>query len=439
MKETGISLSLPVPNEKTILSNGANELKNLVAILQFRYGIQNKVYLRSFSTLFESKGVHVLLIIDRPFPHSQISLEDIEYHYVGGENKKAADGDNDTLGKPTKEVVLLRQPSSRFLRMLSSLKKDLLSIKDLIRIMRSSYKILASRHEELITLVGIEPFGGIVSAVLSVLLRRKFSYCSMELGNHSFFRNRLLTKGFNYIFHKAVRNAQVITAQDLDRASLLSEEFCISKDRVMLMPLGTTERKNIEKTDFVFQRLGIPRNKKIILYAGSIGECEGVKEISESVKNWPQEYCLVIHGYVDKNNNQYLNSILPLVDNNKIYISTDVVNWEDLDQLLCSAYISIAAYYMQDDNTRFISVSSNKLANYSRCGLPVIISHSENLRKMFGFVRWGETFSNYKDIASCILKIEADYDAYRKNCFKAFDEFYDFNRHGIKFIEKLLQ
>lgn len=185
--------------------------------------------------------------------------------------------------------------------------------------------------------------------------------------------------------------------------------------------------------------MGIPDHKKIVLYAGSIREWACIVELAHSAKQWPREYCFIVHGFARRPDDSYLNQIAELVDNNRVFLSTDVLSWDLLDQMLCSADIAIAAYDMIDENVRLISASSNKLVNYARCGLPLIITASTSVDSMFDTIRWGESFQKYEEIPSAISKIAGQYAAYRERSFQAFDSFYDLNTLGQKFANVLVQ
>lgn len=414
-----------------MISNGKTR-ESTVVFLQFGYRIENKIFTRALGELLRAQGSKALFLIDNQVPENAKgeNFEIITVKKVRLKPRRSA------KENPRHDInsAELRPLSVSDLRMsLYRLKLDVVFFRNWASKVFSAYSLLKTRRAGILCFVGIEPEGVVTASLLSILFHRSYYYCSMELGSELPLQNPLIRKIANRFLKRVVQKARAITVQDLDRAEGLKKQFPVSADKILLLPVGTTDGKISAKTRFLHDKFSIPHDKRIILYAGSIREWACVRELARSATSWPDQYCFVIHGFVPHKNDPYFQSVMAYVDENKVFLSTDIVDWEKLDVLLASADLSIAAYAMTDDNTRLISSSSNKLASYARCGLPLLISHSDNVKRMFDKVRWGETFFEYSDIPSAIDRIVSDYEGYRYRCYQAFDAFYDLNRLGEQF------
>jgi hypothetical protein len=317
---------------------------------------------------------------------------------------------------------------------LRPLADDLTTIKGFASV--TSFVLRSLRTERgLVAVVGIEPWGGLSAAIVSSLLGLRYHYSSMEL-MHPRLKTALLSGLLRMSVRLMVGRASTIVVQDPDRAALLRKLYGVVRREVVLMPIGSIDPKNHATTTYLHDRLGVPPDKAIVIYAGSIRSWAFVRELAVSARGWPDPWVLVIHGFADPESDYY-KSLLPLVDNKKVFLSTSIVEWSELDPLLCSARMSIAAFSAQDENSARVFFSSNKLANYARCGLPLLITHSEQSEGMLKQIRWGETFREFSEIPSAISRIEKDYDQYRQCCSRAFDTYYDLNRHGVDFIKAI--
>ena len=395
-----------------------------VAFIQFRYRTENAIFIGALSDLLRARGATGLFITDDE--RGSVDRESETLHFV-------ITGDG-TSAKAT-SVVQARARPSPLKRRLHLVKKDARRLLDFSRSVRAAYAAI-SRQGPVMSIVGIEPYGGVAAGLIALALRKPFYYCSMEL-QFSFFTTWLPDRVFGALWKRLVKAAVLVTVQDRERAAVLQERVGLESGKVSLLPVGTTARPRTDKTRHLYRRLNIDPARKIVLYAGSIRPWAQVREIAAAAQSWPDDYCLVVHGFVASETDEYVQDVRRHVDGRKVYLSTRSVAWSELDDLLCSAHLSIAAYSNEDVNTAFISASSNKLATYARCGLPLLISHSENVARMFEVVRWGVTFKDWAATPDVLAAIESDYEGYRLRSFEAFRRFYDLNVTGRQFADAI--
>lgn len=405
----------------------------VIAFVQFGYRLENKTFTRSLVTLLEGVEATGLYLTDDSSVSHEQQLGPIRFlRYSNSETSatrslQKQQGVGEVAGEQTQRSV------GALRRRAYLLKRDIAGLRAWVRKTRWVYAALAGRND-IVAVVGIEPAAALTAAIVGSLLKVRHFYCSMELAFQPF-RTGLLNRLWRTAVGRAARTAAAVTVQDFDRGAALCRVLSVPREKVILLPVGTTDGKAHARTTYLRDKLNIPRDRKIVLYAGSIRDWACVREIAESVRTWPAEFCLVVHGFIASREDPYVQSVLRYVDNARVFLSTDLLEWDDLDRLLCSADMSIAAYRMDEENMKYISSSSNKLASYARCGLPVVLSSSENVERMFDTVRWGEAFQGFEEVGEKISKIHLDYPTYREHCYEAFDRFYDLRRYGSEFIE----
>lgn len=407
----------------------------VVAFVQFSYRTENKVFIGAFSDLLRERGAKGVFITDDQKAPGHWASEILQFRLTNNGQPPLSVGANASVPNRWSGPRSLAHVS-RLRNRLYTMKLDILKGLEIFRKLRFTFSTVYSQ-ENIVSLVGIEPLGGFVAGLVALVLRKPFVYCSMELQIRSF-KTWMGNTLFEFVFKRILRRALLVTVQDMDRARVLQNYYQLPGDRISLMPVGTTELKRYEKTDYLYRKLGIETSRRIILYAGSIRAWACVLDIAKSAHYWPHEYCLVIHGFVSSKDNEYFMSIQEYVDNEMVYLSTEILPWSELDSLLCSGHMSIAAYSDKAENTSYISASSNKLASYARCGLPLLITHSGNVARMFEKIAWGVTFRDFNDIPGAMSAIANDYEGYRKRCYQAFENFYDLNFLGRTFADAIV-
>lgn len=405
-----------------------------IIFFQFNYRIENQIFIKAMSGLLKNRNAEGVFITDDDAMYINQTMEAMTLRRVFGRNEKKVFRNERPLtsGAPPLESGSFTVNGIK--EKLYILKKDLKQLVDFLSKLKESYQAV-EEIPSIDAVVGIEPHGGVAAFLVSKKLKKKFFYYSGELFR-PFFKTPWIDAIFKFYFTAMLQQAEAVVVQDSSRSDILKKEYKLKGDKIILLPVGTIDPVNRNKSRYFYEKFNIPDHKKIILYAGSIKSWAFLKEIAEAAHDWPPDYSLVIHGFAGKGNS-YLEILKPFIDEKKVFLSTETVDWSELDKLLCSAYLSIAAYSGDDENTQFISFSSNKLANYARCGLPLLIKHTDHASEMFKQIKWGETFMNFADIVSAIQVIDQKYNEYREKCFEAFSNFYDLNHLGKVFLDVL--
>jgi glycosyltransferase involved in cell wall biosynthesis len=211
--------------------------------------------------------------------------------------------------------------------------------------------------------------------------------------------------------------------QDELRAKALFESNGVEEKNAIYIPVSITGKIIEASSHYLHEKLGIDVSKKIILYLGMIRKKRGINELMQCASQLGDDFVIVLHGP--------LVSDVSITDTNggKIYFSTDIVRSEDIPKLISSSYIGVAFYGDATVNDKLTAFSSEKIAYYMQCGLPIIAHKNESYELLFNQHRCGELIEHIHQLPDAVQKIDADYENFRGNVFLAFEHYYSFDNN----------
>ena len=298
-------------------------------------------------------------------------------------------------------------------------------------------KVLPFFDDRYSCIIGVDYFGLIALCMIieSATLNKKpkLIYYNMEL---------LLETSPTTIANKVLKSLErdcnkrcdITIIQDAKRARYLIDDNGIPEEKIMLIPVSGIREASTKKSNYLQTTLGIDSDKKVILYAGSILEWAMCFEIVEAAQNWSEDFVLVMHSARKDIDIDYVNRIREIASNKKIYLSLNPIQWELVPDLISSADIGLIFYRNVDPNYYEIGSSSNKLVQYLQVGLPVIAINFPSLKDVIDRYKCGECAQDPTEIELLARKILANYDVYRANALKCYEEKYKIS----KYIEPLL-
>lgn len=183
--------------------------------------------------------------------------------------------------------------------------------------------------------------------------------------------------------------------------------------------------------------LNIPKEKKIILYNGLISANKRfVIEIVIASQKMPDNVAVVLSG--PHNGDLELIRIIKLLDKkDKIYIDTTLHSPEERHELFCTADIGLAFYHKEDLNEQLTIMSSDKIATYTRAGLPIISFNYTNYLNIYKKIKFGIGIKSFENINKAISEILVHYHNYSQNSLNAYEKYYCLN-NNIKSLVKVL-
>ena len=281
---------------------------------------------------------------------------------------------------------------------------------------------------------GIEPYGLILAKILSED-KIPYIYLNLELNYSNKIDDSYAGKFIHCLEKWSNKNSYFSIIQDTDRAKILSERNDIDLNDIFLLPVSVRGNPIYMKSNYLQNKFNF-RDKKIILYAGIITDWSRCYELAQCTKNWSENYVLVIHGF--GYTESYLSKIEEVAESNRnIYLSTEMVSFEELDELVSSADVGLIFYKNIGPNFEFIGSASGKLTQYLKCGLPVVCNDYKSIREIVDYYQIGKYTNNFNEINDKLNHIFKNYHKYHSNAYKCYLDKYEFSKNVTKIIEKI--
>ncbi len=302
-----------------------------------------------------------------------------------------------------------------------------------IRYIYSAFRIINRRKYH--CLIGIDQNGLIVANIIGRLFSIQVLYYSLEL---FYWKDMLNLKSKIKKRLEVLLNKHTIATivQDKVRGETLVKENRIPKAKLIFVPNSfIMEPSHRTESNYLQRRFAIPKDKRLILMAGGIGDWTMSKKLAQVAYDWPEEWVFIIHGEGKKN---YLDELRPLCDGKHVVLSDKMVPYTELDELIGSADIGLALYENWHQGIFEMSKASGKIWQYLRCGLPVITMDFPSLVDLIEGEKCGICVNSEKEVKIAIEKIFADYDHYSNNAVECYSNHGDF-RKGFDSVLKLLK
>ncbi|MGH9804231.1 MAG: glycosyltransferase [Candidatus Acidiferrales bacterium] len=220
----------------------------------------------------------------------------------------------------------------------------------------------------------------------------------------------------------ANRRAALTIIQDELRARLLIQDNRIDAEHIVFFPAAPYGRAIRQRTDFLRRKFNLGEEKRVVLYAGNLfADFAPTLELVRAAQEWPQDWALVLHGNYSAGEVKRLVEFRQADAARRVLFSLEPVPHDELPQLVASADVGLALYKRSDANVLNLGLSSGKLAEYLRAGLPVVASDNPGLRDLVEQQRCGRSVSRIEDVREALREIFADYANYRQRSFETFD------------------
>ena len=227
--------------------------------------------------------------------------------------------------------------------------------------------------------------------------------------------NRFLVKSIESFL---IRRTHATIAPGISVGRELSTRYTMVPPLIIL---NVPSYRPFERSNIFRDKLGIPKEEKIVLYMGRISSVRGVEEGILSLK-YLSQCSLVIFGFGP---DQYISSLKEIIGNegltDRVYFF-DAVPFNEVTRYAMSADVGLVLH--QNVSLNYYYVSPNKLFECMAAGLPVVGSNFPDLKKYIEGYNLGVTCDpeSPKEIAEAIdyiLSDESRYDEMRKNALEA--------------------
>lgn len=280
--------------------------------------------------------------------------------------------------------------------------------------------------------VGIDQEGVITAGILAKLRRVPFIYYSLEiLTKEDISKKRSLVKVYwsakKILESYFSKKAYFIITQDKYRAQMLVKENNLNQKKICIVP--NSYYFDHQAVNFAIQNLGIPSDKKIIIYTGSANVIMALKEIVAHVDLWPDNAVFLLHSPYST---LYLEEVEKFIGQNnlkdKVFISVKRLTFDELCGLINKADIGIAFYNPLIKNCEV--ATSGKVSFYLSQGKPIITnSFTPKSEEIISKYKCGVSIKSAEEAGNAIRTILDNYAEFSNNSRTVYEKELDFSRH----------
>lgn len=281
----------------------------------------------------------------------------------------------------------------------------------------SSYFILIRllRKERINNVLAVDPLGIIVGGRIKQLFCKniKLSYISFEI----FFKKELsghyLSLKKKEIYYSKFVDSLLI--QDEKRRDLILYEnnILLPENCIALVPVSPMKIEVNTKPD-IHSLLNIPKQKKLVVYSGSVGTWCGTKAIIEAFDKgyWSDNHWLVFHTRKSiQDDNLFYADLKRLDADPDMPFSMHPYpygSFEGLAVFLSGFDMALALYYPNNENPYYgqnmkeIGLSSGKFSMYMMLGLPTIVTPCDIYVELIKKYLFGAVISEIEKIGDIL-------------------------------------
>ena len=349
---------------------------------------------------------------------------------------------------PEKGKVLYRVARHLLIENISSRKVQTQWLSEKIRYYL--FCIRQSKVKKDTILIAIDESGLIAASLVKLFCfrhRPKIVFWSLETGLITGKSSYMLFRIHEWCFSFVARLMDVLVTQEESRLRDLEKKlgFGVPSIPKFFIPHSPISKHKIfedvfnARSVFFKNMFKLSKNDKVILHAGWIHDSMCVDKFAIASKAWKNQFKLVLHEREKRSPKENFIRHIRDISNDKVCLSLNPVPFDCIDEVVSSAHIGLIAYDKSYGDGRVnIRKSSGKLAQYLKCGIPVIALDLPGYKEMFTEYRCGLVFKNFEEIEQCIDIIFKDYNSFSKEAFRCFQEEFDFKKYFTPFLHYIL-
>jgi len=300
------------------------------------------------------------------------------------------------------------------------------------------YHMLISRHRYIVA-CGIRAL--FIAGFYSLFTGKKIIYNSLELYIDREIEkpSRKLYKRVEGFFNRRVERS---ITQDEKRASILAYENKLDIESILIFPnstRGPSKRKSPEHKERLIKKYSLPEDSRIILYAGSFFETWALIEpLLRSFETWPKNWFLMLHSRMNSSDVDGACERLSLSGSRNMLLSNDSLTNRDYEYLVQGCDVGVALYNGDEsDNIKYVGLSSGKIAQYLKYGLPIIVNDLPAWDEIIPKYNCGGVITTGEDITRALNSIFTNYEASQKGAISVFDEFFTLKKFTPSILDAL--
>ena len=281
--------------------------------------------------------------------------------------------------------------------------------------------------------IGIEKKGLIWAGKMANWLGVPYIYYSLELytWDHPEPNKSPRAKRIKLIEEKYHKESYATIIQDKRRAEILFKDNKVELRNVIYLPVSLLGKPYKLRSIFIRDRFKLDKRQIIILYFGLICEGRFSFELAQLAQDFPKEWVLILHGLSSSSD---LKKIQKIDANQRVILSLEKVPASQLQEFVASAHIGVVLYRSFPKNDYLTAFSSEKLALYLQCGLPVIAFRYPGYDILERY-KCGILIDTLEELPYAVRDILSSYEAFRSNAYRCFEDYYEFSKNFSRVVD----
>lgn len=235
---------------------------------------------------------------------------------------------------------------------------------------------------------------------------------------------------------EACQNLAFAVCQDRVRSRQLAQENQIPLTKIIDIPVAGRNIIRGERTCYFHDKLGLERNKKILLYIGSVeAKWSMIDELVATTPEWDDSWVLVLHHRYGQSADLLTSITARYPSAKNIYASpAPALPLEEMHHLLHAADLSAAFYQPQytqptdGKNLLHIGMASGKIATSLQHGLPIVVNAIGEMSEYVKQFQLGCVVETMADLPGQLqLMGRQSTSDYRQQCYQFFTDTLDLN------------
>ena len=281
------------------------------------------------------------------------------------------------------------------------------------------------REKSYVALIGVEKGGLSLAGAVSQQTGLPLVYYSLELydWDNPWVKISHRMKRLKRIEERYHPRCAATIVQDVHRGRALLASNHISEDMVTAyLPVSLPGSPNSTSSGWLQNELNLDAGKILILSFGFMSRRRLGTELVLMAQSFPEGWRLVFHGHGEPEFIQTMRSADVL---NRVCVSQRLVTASRREEIIRSAKIGLAVYASEPLNEQLTGLSSEKIALYFKCGLPVIAFRHPSYEHIEA-EQAGVLVERLEDIPAAVRTILQDHELYARRAYGCFLKHYQF-------------
>jgi hypothetical protein len=295
--------------------------------------------------------------------------------------------------------------------------------------------LLATEGHHYRALIGVDQAGLVWAGQVGGRLCVPYFYHNLELVTRDFYGpfTSVEEKRLKYAEVRHHRKSYATIVQDAARGEILFSDNRVEPARVLYVPVSLLGPSRGARSTFLHERLHLGKDRAVILQFGWLSDRRLCIELAELAQRFPDRWVLVMHGYGSE---EYLQRIRAADTYQRVVLSLAPVPSPQVPEVVASAHIGLVLYRPLKDNDRLTVQSSEKVALFLKCGIPIVALDNPGY-EILELRHCGVVIKSLDELPAAIERILASWDEFSYNARVLFDERYEFKANYRKVVDML--